>query len=145
MLVFVVAMLAGIGLLVWPKIEANWFAPPAPERDIRPLRMTNEEVNNCYPPSSWTVLPLAHNASALIPALLSLEKSGVIYEIDPLLRRIIAGDAVPFWAWNEEDGLIYGISDGPSSTIYKFSIYCTTEVEGIVYPLYDTVEVSTIE
>ena len=140
--VFIVVIVGMVGSLAWPKIKSNWFPAPTPETDTRPLAMTNEEINNCVGPTDRTILPPATNAGVLIPALQSLVRSGIISELEPILRRIVTEEAVSFWTWSVEGGLLFGISDGPSLTTYMFTILCTTEVGEGYYPLYDTVTVT---
>ncbi len=140
--IFIVVIIGMLGMWAWPKIEANWFAPPTPVADTRSLVMTNAEMNACAEPTERSLIPSASHAGVLMPAVQSLVKSGIISEPEPLLRRIIAMEALPFYMWSEAEGLVYGISDGPSSMTYVFTIYCSTEVEGSHYPLYDTVTIT---
>ncbi|KKK93073.1 hypothetical protein LCGC14_2696530 [marine sediment metagenome] len=142
--IFLIVMVVGIGLLAWPQIEENWFAPPTPIADIRILPMTNEEMNNCLAPNNRTLLPNAYDGSAVIPALRLLVKAGIIYEVEPMLEKIMGEEAIPYWVWSSEKDLEFTLLDIPGKVIYRMSLYCITEVNASVYPLYDTVEVEAV-
>ncbi len=143
--IFIIAMVVGLSMLAWPTIQKNWFPQPTPIVDVRPLIMTNEEMNGCADPEFSVIVIDATSPQVVVPAIVAMQKSGVIRETDAMIKRLVAKEAVPYWTWSQTDGLQLAIFDLPAEIIYRLNLYCSTETIQGSYPLYDTVVVEKVD
>ena len=141
LLVFVVGLIAGVGLLVRPKIHAMLSPPPVV--DLRPLVMTNAEMNSCVDELDGIILPDPRAPGNAVPAMQALAKSGVVSEVDGLMQKAGRGDIAFYWTWTSEVGLRYTIMDKQGERAYDFNVLCWTDTGNGMYPLFESVIVRT--